>query len=132
MSDKKFKVAAVAAPGGGSGLCNPSPCIVINGPKTPPPTGSEVATLIKQLAALSDIELDLESLATIAEWLEGEEKMDDALLFAQLGNEHFSQATPREFQQRVLDIEIRCHTHFGNQVEVAHLRNIRDELSILP
>ena len=127
---KKFRVAAVAPDtGGGGGCCDPSPCIVINGPKTPPPTGEEIATLISQLVALNDIELDVESLVTTAEWLESQEKMDDALLFAQLGSEHFSQATPRELQQRVCDIGIRCHTHLGNQTEVARFKKIRDNLS---
>jgi hypothetical protein len=129
MNNKRFTVAAVAEGGGGSGLCSPLPCIVINGPKTPPPTGEEIATLISQLVALNDIELDVESLVTTAEWLESQEKMDDALLFAQLGSEHFSQATPREIQQRVCDIGIRCHTHLGNQTEVARFKKIRDNLS---
>ena len=116
---KTLRVAAVSEGGGGSGLCQPYPCIVINGPSsTPNPKGMEaLVALLAQLAQLastsSEIELDVESLIKAAEWLEREQRAEDALTLAAFCAQTADVATAFETKERALNILMRCNHALG-------------------
>ncbi len=114
MSDT-IRVAAVGEGGGGSGLCQPYPCIVINGPSTPNPRGMEalVALLAQLAAASSEIEFDIESLIRAAEWLEREHRAEDALALAAFCAQTPDVATGFEMKERALNVLMRCNHALG-------------------
>lgn len=112
---ENLRVAAVAEGGGGSGLCKPYPCIVINGPSTPNPKGMEalVALLAQLAAASSEIEFDIESLIRAAEWLEHEHRAEDALALAAFCAQTADVATAFEMKERTLNVLMRCNHALG-------------------
>ena len=110
-----LRVAAVSEGGGGSGLCRPYPCIVINGPPTPNPKGMEaLVALLAQLASTSsEIEFDVESLIKAAEWLEREHRAEDALTLATFCAQTADVATAFEMKERALNVLMRCNHALG-------------------
>ena len=112
---ENLRVAAVGEGGDGSGLCQPYPCIVINGPSTPNPKGMEalVALLAQLAAASSEIEFDIESLIRAAEWLEREQRAEDALALAAFCAQTADVATAFEMKERALNVLMRCNHALG-------------------